>query len=150
MKSRIAKYQPGFTLVELLIFLAIIGLLASFVLSAVSTARVKAADGSIEANLTQVRQVAAEIRTESDSYISAGNALCDVSNTLNDGNVDHISLATIENDIKKRNGGQDIQCSATVTRYCLQAKLLSGGDVCVDADGKVARSACDLAALQCQ
>jgi len=143
------KNLRGFTLVEMLIVVVIIGLLASLIVLAVGNARIKAGDGSIEANLTQVRQIAALIQSESGSYVFSGNALCDTSGTLNDGNVGHPQLKSIEDEVKKRNGQQNVVCMADINRYCVQSPLVSSGTLCVDYKGRVAKSSCNSGTMQC-
>ncbi len=76
---RIMK-NKGFTLIELLVVIAIIGLLSSIVLASLGTARNKAADAAIMADLTGIRS-AAEIYfgDNGDSYGSDLSDDCSLS-----------------------------------------------------------------------
>ena len=58
------KNNKGFTLIELLVVIAIIGILASVVLSSLSSAKSKGKDAAVKSQLSQ-------IRSQSEIYYSA-------------------------------------------------------------------------------
>ena len=66
--------KSGFTLIELLVVVAIIGLLASIVLTSLSTARTKSRDAAIKSQMEQARKQAALFFANRGSYTNTGSA----------------------------------------------------------------------------
>lgn len=121
--------MKSFTLIEVLVVVAIIALLISINLVAIVHYQDKARDTAIAADLSQVRKVATMIYTDENSY----EPVCAGDNTLNDS---HSDLKTIEDDVNKFTG-KDPTCYSDRNLYCVQSSLLSTdvGHFCVDSTG---------------
>ena len=65
------KKNKGFTLIELLVVIAIIGLLSTIVLVSLNSARNKAKDTRIKADIGQIRSVAELNADTSNTYVLA-------------------------------------------------------------------------------
>lgn len=120
--------KKAFTLLELLLAVAIISLLAALIVVYLLPVKKRGLDGSIIAHLTQVRKEAALIQNQDGSYQN----LC-LGGTLNEGN---LNLKEIEDEVMKRNGGRPVYCYASGEQFCVQTALASGGDFCVDYLGR--------------
>lgn len=70
---RTHSFGHGFTLIELLAVIAIIGLLASFLLPAISRARERAKIGYVKGQLAQIETALSQYYTEWDTYPPIGN-----------------------------------------------------------------------------
>ncbi len=127
--------KKAFTLIELLIVIAIIGILAGIVLVSLSGALKKGKDSRIQADLQQVRQIAGMIMSDKGNY----EELCSTDNKLNTNSLDYgTQLATIQNDIASQQGGTaDIACFALDNDFCVSAKLVSKANYyfCIDSEG---------------
>ncbi len=66
-------YKKGFTLIELLVVIAIIGILSGVVLTSLNTARGKASDSAIKADLANMRAQAEVLYDDSGNY----NGVCE-------------------------------------------------------------------------
>jgi prepilin-type N-terminal cleavage/methylation domain-containing protein len=79
------KKNKGFTLIELLVVIAIIGILASVVLASLNSARTKAADVSVKANLNGLKtQAAIWYDANGDTYntTTEATATCNAADTM--------------------------------------------------------------------
>lgn len=131
----------GFTLIELLVVVSVIALLASIILTFLTTIQDKAKDARIIAITSQVRNIAEAFNKDYNSYqeICCTIADCGVG-TLNEGAPAPYGsqLGIIENDIKVRQGGAlALNCKASFNSYCLDINLITAGvgRYCIDDDG---------------
>lgn len=121
--------SQGFTLIELLIVIAIIGILASVVMSSVNTARTKATDAAIKANLANVRGMASLWYDDNAQvYASAGNELSpkDVCPAvIATGNIfsDTKLFGAVNQAYLKSGDNTKSQCVATATTWAVAIEL---------------------------
>jgi len=127
--------KKAFTLIELLIVIAIIGILAGIVLVSLTGALKKGKDSRIQADLQQVRNVAGMMMSDKGNY----EDLCDASYKLNSSSSDYgTQLNTIQSDIAAQQGTSpaNISCYASSTEYCVSAGLVSKNNYyCIDSNG---------------
>ncbi len=125
--------NKGFTLIELLVVIAIISLLSSIVVASLNTARSKAADAVIIANLNGVR-TAAEIEFGENQYYGDEATDC-YSSMFN--NIPTIKKA-IEQIALKMENDEDLKCfvSRAGSSWSIEVKLLSSNETyCIDSTG---------------
>ena len=108
------KKEGGFTLIELLVVIAIIGILASIVLVSLSSARTRAKDARITADLNQMRTIGEMLYSSDLSYVNMST----VSST---------DLNTLMNDITAQGGTSGNVFSNETVGYCAEAKFGSAG-----------------------
>ncbi len=84
---RIQKYKKGFTIIELLIVIAIIGIIASIVLVQLNTARAKGRDSFRVQSLKEIQKAVELYHTDTGNYPDTGDEwwsgdACTITNTV--------------------------------------------------------------------
>ena len=135
--------QRGFTLVELLVVVAIIGVLSSIVLVSLSTANSRGKDGAVQANLDSMR-------TQAQLYYNANGSYGSNASLVNDtGDCTTSTAGTVFADTRVRlqiaatnfaNGGGSVTCNVAAlgAAYAAYAQLPSFSTAtyfCVDSNG---------------
>lgn len=113
----------GFTLIEMLVTIAIVGILSATVLTALGPSRNKAKDTRIVSSLNQMRVLAEIYYGKSGSYTGFSA---------------DVSVQALLDDINKNggNGASVITVSSDGFSYTLASRLASGGEhYCVDSNG---------------
>lgn len=108
--------SKGFTIIELIVVIAIIAVLASIVLVNVTQYIDKAKDAAIKSDIASIALGMGACYAEELSY-----ATCTIE-------------AALSADIASR-GGTLVTTATPTTAYCASSTLVSGGSICVDSTG---------------
>ncbi len=135
------KCSCGFTLIELLVVIAIIGILSTIVLVSLNTARTKAADVTVKADLKTIAPQAEMVYDDTGKYVTACNDAVVVKALAG------AAAAGGGTGTGACDGIKTVCCNQADTTWVAQAKLKGTGSWCVDSSGKNQANANPLAAI---
>ncbi|MDO8471009.1 MAG: type II secretion system protein [bacterium] len=129
------KREKGFTLVELLVAITIIGLIASIVLIYLNTARGKGNDTKVRSQLNSARSSAEIYYNSSNSYNGTAGNISGPCDTVNSMFTDTISGMVKFTSQSNYPNGAALTCYSTTGAYAISALLPGVGGTnswCVD------------------
>jgi type II secretory pathway pseudopilin PulG len=127
----------------------VIGILATLIVGGTFLAKNKAKDGRAEADLSQIRSVAATIYNDESGYSSMCNL---TDNTLDETSATYPMLKIIEEGVFKTLNANP-SCYASATEYCSQFTTTDNQYYCVDNSGiakEFSTSTCSASSIKCQ
>lgn len=139
--TRVRYLDSGFTLVELLVVVAILGILTSVVLVSLSTANTRAKDGAVQADVVSIRDQAQLYYNDNGGYslnganIPASSSCTTASSVFVD---PRVALQIVAAD-SANGGARSVVCNVAAggSAYAVYAELASaaGTYFCVDSNG---------------
>ena len=132
------NYKKGFTLIEILVVIAIIGILSSIVLASLSSARSKGEDAAIQTTVSNMRVQAELLYSNIGNYgpdVTLGNCSAATGNSIF-GTSTTGSLKNLTADlITKAGAAANTSCVVTGNAWAVAAKFKGNGAFCADSTG---------------
>ena len=157
--ARTAAGGAGFNLIELLVVIAIIGILSGIVLTSLGTARAKARDAAIKANLSGMRAQAELINDDNNGHYGVETNPAGVNCTGGGAGVlfTNATIAAAIVQAESSNGAAAVKCVASdglaalggnASSWAMSSALSTNATqfFCVDSGGKAVTTATDLVA----
>ena len=123
--------KKGFTLIELLVVIAIIGILAATVLASLSSARGKANDAKVKAQLSNLRAAMESYYSTNGNYGDDADEECTIDGVWSDVPTGIDALTDVAASYPS---GTTMECGTSGSAWAVSASM-STGAWCVDSSG---------------
>jgi len=139
------KTTGGFTLMEILMYLVIVGILSSIVMSAIIVARESGIDTGIKANLAQIRTEATNFFDSNGNFGTPGVSCAEVGSLFEDERIARQILSA------ETASGRPATCANSATDWVISVPLQhEAGSWCVDEQGTGRSGTANTATIECE
>ena len=140
--------QRGFTLIELMLVIAVIVILVTIIAGLMMNSRSRAQNARLESDLKQLRVLGESYSNQSGSYVGWDDCVLhpDTAQCRTDDPGLAGSVQTLKNDIQVRQPDHNLSTGIGDTTFCMSLNLLNGNVACTDSTGQFKT---DLSSFQC-